>query len=387
MEETRVNPFQDRVVGCKMAAVSDGHPLRGELRKMLQYGDLPFRDFMEIALYHPQFGYYATSSSPIGKAADYVTAPLLSPVFSFCLARLQAEFLGHVGDAMSTVVDIGCGDGELIRELKATSPANVRYVGVDRELDRIPAPLREDPEFSFVRTIEEIKAAGPTLIISNELFDAFPFDRLVQRGEHIHELWVADRGDSFDWTEHEAAAPYEDYFVGRGIELAEGQFADISLEWEAYYSDIVRHTPHGLVVTFDYGEPEEKLFRFRRFGTAAAYSGQRVSRDLLANPGEQDLTAHINFTDLQRAGERHGYTTLFFGRLANFLLLIGALEHPLLQPAEGAIESLQQGIEIVEQREQAKQLVLPDGIGNDMRVLVQGKGVPLEGWSFQKKLY
>jgi SAM-dependent MidA family methyltransferase len=88
--------------------------LRSELRKLLQYGDLTFRDFMELALYHPQFGYYARGANPVGKEGDYVTAPSLSPVFSFGLTRLFREFLSRTEAAPSTFVDIGAGDGGLI---------------------------------------------------------------------------------------------------------------------------------------------------------------------------------------------------------------------------------------------------------------------------------
>ncbi len=138
-------------------------------------------------------------------------------------------------------------------------------------------------------------------------------------------------------------------------------------------------------MTIDYGHPQQKLFhsRARRFGTAAAYSQQRVTRDLLANPGEQDLTAHINFTDLERAGEREGATTLFFDRLAKFLLTLDITNHELLQPSNPATQQLSD----LEAREDARRLILPDGIGEDQRVLVQGKNVPLASWSFQKKLF
>jgi SAM-dependent MidA family methyltransferase len=122
----------------------------------------------------------------------------------------------------------------------------------------------------------------------------------------------------------------------------------------------------------------------RRFGTAAAYAAHRVSRDLLANPGEQDLTAHVNFTDLERAGERHGFTTLYFDRLAKFLLAIGATSHPLFTPIQDAGVS---SVEDLEERDEARRLILPDGIGEDLRVLVQGKGIGLEGWSFQRPLF
>src|SRR5678816_1677551 len=101
-----------------------------------------------------------------------------------------------------------------------------------------------------------------------------------RRGSHLHELWVTEREGSLDWGEHEAPAPYEDYFAARGIELAEGQFADITPEWELYYEDLSRFLSGGLIVTIDYGFAQEKLFhsRIRRFGTAASYRGHRVHR-------------------------------------------------------------------------------------------------------------
>ncbi len=89
--------------------------LRDVLRNALQYGDLSFRDFMELALYHPELGYYATSSARVGKGGDYVTSPSLSPVFAYALGRLVGEFLRRTGAGVSTVVEIGCGDGRLIR--------------------------------------------------------------------------------------------------------------------------------------------------------------------------------------------------------------------------------------------------------------------------------
>ncbi|HSP17367.1 MAG TPA: SAM-dependent methyltransferase [Thermoanaerobaculia bacterium] len=253
---------------------------------------------------------------------------------------------------------------------------------MDRSLDRVSDEARAKPALHFVRSIEEVPRLGAHLIVANELFDAFPFARLVQRDEHLHQLWVTEREGEIDWTEHEAPGPYEDYFAARGIGLEDGQFADISLDWEAYYLDLCRSVLRGLIVTFDYGFPQEQLFRsrIRRFGTAASYRAQRVTRDLLASPGEQDITAHINFTDLIAAGERSGFTTLFFDRQAKFLLALGAADHPLIRTEPASTEDL-------ERKENARRLILPDGIGEEIRVLVQGRGVPAEGWSFQKKLY
>src|SRR5258708_9312459 len=84
------------------------------LRNLLTHSDLPFRDFVELVLYHPEFGYYARSQSPVGREGDFITSPLLSPVFSFALGRLVDEFVVPSGDGVSQVVAIGCGDGERI---------------------------------------------------------------------------------------------------------------------------------------------------------------------------------------------------------------------------------------------------------------------------------
>jgi SAM-dependent MidA family methyltransferase len=353
----------------------------------LQYGPLSFRDFVELALYHPEFGYYSRTENPVGKEGDYVTAPSLSPVFSFAIAGLFREFVRRCEGEVCSFVDIGCGDGSLIRSVAVQiGEKNVRFFGVDRSQSRIHAGSGP----TFVRTLDEVPRDGAHLIFSSELYDAIPFARLVQRGEHLHELWVAERDGVLDWSEHEATSAYDDYFVARGIELAEGQFADVALEWEAFHEDVVRFVTRGLIVTLDYGFTAKKLFhpRARRFGTAAAYSQHRVHRDLLADPGEQDLTAHINFSDLERAGERHDAKTLFFDVLAKFLLAIGITEHELFTPVhEVAIASAEEGIALISAREEARRLILPDGMGEDLRVLVQARGISFENWLFQRPLF
>jgi SAM-dependent MidA family methyltransferase len=353
----------------------ESSPAMRVLRNLLQYGDLSFRDFVEIALYHPDSGYYAQPSSPVGKGGDYVTSPSLSPVFAFAIGRLIREFVARHTDAVCTFVDIGCGDGSLLREVDPP----IRWFGVDRSLERVSGP-------HFVKSLLDVPRDGMHILFSNELFDALPFARLVMRGRELHELWI---DPNFDWVEHEAPEVYDDYFASHGITLEDGQFADVSLDWSGLYRDIALFSEHALIVSFDYGYRARQLFhpRVRRFGTAASYSHHRVTRDLLANPGEKDLTAHINFDDLIRTGEELGASTLFFDRQAKFLLSLGITEHPLFAPLDDLKpESVEAALALREAREEARRLVLPDGIGEDIRVLVQGRGVPLEGWSFQRNI-
>src|SRR5438067_4215046 len=134
------------------------------LRNMLQNGNLPFRDFVEVALYHPEFGYYTQAKSPVGKEGDFITGPSLSPAFSFAIGKLCREFVLRNTDVVSTIVDVGCGGGELVRALEGIEGAKV--FGVERG-----------------QSLFDVPQNGAQLLISNELFDALPFARLVRRGD------------------------------------------------------------------------------------------------------------------------------------------------------------------------------------------------------------
>src|SRR4051812_28579051 len=152
-----------------------GTPLASVLRNMLHYGDLSFRDFMEVAMYHPESGYYARARNPVGRTGDYVTSPLLSPAFSFALGGLIREFFGRAGDGESSIVDVGCGDGSLIHSLCAAADAgdSARFAGVDRALERVPDANRSG--VAFVGSIPELARTPNQLVFANELFDAMPF--------------------------------------------------------------------------------------------------------------------------------------------------------------------------------------------------------------------
>jgi SAM-dependent MidA family methyltransferase len=362
--------------------------------KYLRDKGLPFRDFVRLALYDPDLGYYGAKKNAARRGADYATSVVISNAFSFAIAQLVTEFVHRTGDGLSTFVDVGCGDGLLLSSLREALSSDVRsrlaLYGADQSLAHIPEERLRDAEMHFVTTIDSVPDDTPLLIFSNELFDAFPFARLVQRAESLGELWVVAREGDLDWEERPAPPEYVDYFKRRGISLAVGQYADVSLEWERFYRSMAEKVKVGMIVTFDYGFEQKKLFdiRVRRYGTAAAYLGHSVHRDLLARPGAQDLTCHINFSDLITAGEEAGLTSVGFMRQAPFLLGVGITAHPLFAFAEEQQpDDLQQAVELVDARGAARRLVLPEGIGEDVSVLVQTRRVEEAAWSFQRPLF
>jgi SAM-dependent MidA family methyltransferase len=352
---------------------------------LLAEGPVPFDRFMATALYDESSGYYAGSKNPVGPAGDFITSPHLSPLFGFALGRLAGELLSKSSSATLRVIDVGCGDGKLLRDLALSIgdeiTDRVSLIGVDRRLGR----ATRSESIRYVSSLDEVPPGGPALCIANELYDAFPFCRVVQREAGLHELLVSLESGALEWAERPAREELRHYFSGRSIALATGQFADISPDWEHFHQKLLGQLQPGLAVVFDYGSEERNLFSpsFRRYGTAGAFSGHQVSRDLLSTPGQRDLTAHINWTDLDRAAVAAGASTLFRGSQARFLLGIGALEHPLLRSDDS--EEITD-VDQANARFEAKKLLLPDGIGEEMKVRVHAKGVPTEGWSFQRRI-
>jgi SAM-dependent MidA family methyltransferase len=189
-----------------------------EIDKVLGTRELSFAEFMSIALYLPGAGYYSRGRNPVGTDADFVTSPTLSPLFPFVLSRLVSEFVRRCTDGLCSVVDIGCGDGHLIRELaRLQGSGRAGFFGVDQSLAR----AIEGVGVSFLPSWRDVPNDRPALVLSNELFDAFPFARLVQRDE-LRELTVVRSADgSLQWSERVAPREYVDYFASRSLELAE----------------------------------------------------------------------------------------------------------------------------------------------------------------------
>jgi SAM-dependent MidA family methyltransferase len=324
-------------------------------------GPISFARFMEEALYGPG-GYYSRQQLAIGVDGDFITGSSYSSLFARATARLMSRLdaaLGHPADFL----EVGCGDGSHLRGLVEAlgSEPHRRLLGCDRVRRPLPSPIEAITDLTQV-PVGELEG----IVFSYELFDALPIHRLVGREDaSIGELLVnVDEEGRFVWDEGELSDPSLVDLLGEAERvLAPGQIADLSPGWRTLYRQMAKRLGRGLMVTCDYGFRRPQLLdrRVRHHGTLACYQRHRVHRNPLRGVGEQDLTAHVDFTALIEEGERQGLQTVALTRQAVWLTSCGIFED--LAEADQV------------ERLEAMTLLDPSGMGEEIRVLVQSRGL------------
>jgi SAM-dependent MidA family methyltransferase len=350
--------------------------------RIRRYGPLTFADYMRECLYHPVHGYYSKAESL--RFADYYTSVDLHPIFGRLLARQFAEMwesLDRPGEF--TLVEAGAGVGRLAGHILDFSAAKLpafynalRYVAVERStLRREQALLRSKGHAAadhFSASIEIPAHIPEGCLFSNELIDALPAHRVVMDNGGLREILVGlSEGHFVDVAAPLSTCAIAEYFAAQGITLHEGQQAEAGLEACDWISEVGRRLERGYVLTIDYGHRAAQLFDEHHMrGTLLAYQNHRVSEDFYTAPGEQDLTAHVNFTALETWGKRSGLETFGCTSQTAFLLALGQGNEFADLYDEDATET-----ERVRSRLQLKTLIYPEGMGERFQVLVQRKGV------------
>lgn len=352
------------------------------VERIRRYGPIPFADFMRECLHHPVHGYYSKSESQ--RFADYYTSVDVHPIFGRLLARKFAEMWESLGWPREfLLVEAGAGVGRLAAHIldfcEAKLPefyAAMRYVAVERSKARAQqagARLQRHAAAGRLQTSMEIPSAIPAgCIFSNELMDALPVHRAVMQADGLKEIFVGILDGKFaDVVGPVSTCAINEYFAAQGITLQEGQLAEAGLEACDWITEVGRRLERGYVLTIDYGHPAADLFDERHMrGTLLAYREHRVSEEFYAGPGEQDLTAHVNFTALETWGKRSGLESVEFTSQTAFLLELGQKNEFADLYDEGESETEQ-----IRARLQLKTLIHPEGMGERFQVLVQQKGV------------
>ena len=345
-------------------------------------GPITFAEYMDACLYHPEHGYYTKAQQQPRR--DYYTSVDTGPLFGRLLARQFHEMWERLERPDEFVlVDSGAGVGtlaaqilDLVADEFAEFYATLQYVAIERSAVRRAAQseaLATHLSFRHSQMVSELPAEIPCgCIFSNELFDAMPVHRVIREGHDLRELYVAIGPNGLcEQSGPLSSAALREYFSGQAIALEESQQAEVNLQACDWIEDAGKRLRRGFVVTVDYGHQASELYDQRHMrGTLLAYQRHRASEDFFRVPGEQDLTAHVNFTALDRWGERGGLRRTGFTSQSNFLMALAR---------QSGFEDLQS--EKMSQSEQArarllfKTLIYPEGMGETFQVLIQHKNV------------
>jgi SAM-dependent MidA family methyltransferase len=351
--------------------------LEQKLREEIQrQGALPFAEFMSRALYDSVHGYYARAAGQIGKRGDFMTSVSVGSFFGELLAFQFARwFESRHEPGPFQIVEAGAHDGQLaldiLEAIEDKEPklfSFAEYWIVEPSAARRAMQQNTLARFHNVRwweNISEIRAQVSGVIFSNELLDAMPVHPFVWNAveRRWQEQGVDLQGDVFVWIRLEQPTISPPALPEALLDvLPEGYIVELSPAAEQWWRDAAAALVRGHLLTVDYGGTmEELLTPGRSAGTIRSYSRHHLGGDVLAIPGEQDITAHVNFTDIRRTGEDAGLKTETFTTQSQFLTSIARelwLRH---------------GSWPQKQVRQFQTLTHPEHLGRPFRVLVQSR--------------
>jgi SAM-dependent MidA family methyltransferase len=382
-----------------------------------QNGPITFARFMAVALYHPTYGYYCGGGEgrePVGWEGDYFTSGDLHPLWGQSIARQLRQMWELMGrPPRFDVIESGGGRGLLARDVWGWALKHapdwaeaLRYTLDDRapagtalhaaREERLRAELAPEHALTWAAGLDEaLPAAGITgCLVSNELIDALPVHLVEKQGDSLREMYVDVDEEQGRFVERagppstpEVAAYLDDYRIPwRGF--PDGWRAEVCLAAREWMQQVASGIQRGFVLTIDYGDTARRLYtRDRRRGTLAVYSQHQFGERPLAQPGTQDLTAHVNFSALVQTGRENGLRLAGLTTQAAFLTALGlrermvALSAPTIERGgivgNSQLDQLDQ-LRRMSERNALAALLNPVGLGG-FKVLIQQRGVPGAG--------
>lgn len=368
-------------------SVSTGHPelVAAIASEIAASGPIPFVRFMELALYHPQFGYYMRSAQPaqerIGWRGDFYTSSDVHPILGQALAAQAEQMYRLLGQPHPfTIVEMGPGKGLLAKHILTTCAhryhsffQHLRYVLIDRSPAMREVQRRNLAPWldraALLTWADDLPTVPPHsltgLLLSNELVDSFPVHRVQVTAEGTEELWVDYRDGRFiECLKPLSSDALAEHLDRLSPEWPEGYRTEINLRALDWMKEVAQHLDRGFVLTIDYGHTAQDLYRSdRKGGTFLCYSQQSVNEDPFIRVGDQDMTAHVDFSCLAATGEGQELRTTGFTNQMSFLMGLGV---------EQMIAELEQDSPAFNA---AIHLLRPNGMGTTFKVLIQHKGI------------
>ena len=352
---------------------------------------ITFAEYMELALYHEDLGYYSSGKVGIGTEGDFFTATSLGADFGELLGVQLIEIWHKLNCPRPfSIVEMGAGNGDLARDILgflATQTrdflAAVEYIIIEKSPELISRQQKKLADYVDQDCIkinwQDWSQIAPNSItgcfISNELVDAFPVHRIVKQ-DILKELYLSLENETFQEVTGELSTnAIAEYFELINLHLnrpeyTAGYTTEVNLAALAWLDTVNSKLQQGYIITIDYGYEATRYYHPQRNqGTLQCYYQHRRHNNPYINLGEQDITAHVNFTALENYGVRQGLATIGFIKQGLFLMALG-LGDRLTELSSGKYNMLQ----IMQRRDALHQLIDPMGLGG-FGVLVQGKGL------------
>ena len=354
-------------------------------------GRVPFDRFMELALYAPGLGYYTAGARKFGEAGDFITAPEVSPLFARCLARQCKQVLEELGGG--SLFEAGAGTGalatDLLLELEALQALPEHYLILEvspdlQQRQQETLMSRAAHLIDRVEWLDTMPDSGFTgVVVANELLDAMPVSRFRIDESGLQEGFVRWADDALEhyWDEPvsqglmDAVAALQEQ-VGK---LAVGYESEINLRATLWLQSLAQRIERGAVILIDYGYPGSEYYHPQRsMGTLMCYYRHRAHDDALILPGLQDITAHVDFTAVAKAGLDAGFDLKGYTTQAHFLLGCG-LDSLLMASDPNDIKNHMTLMQSV------KRLTMPTEMGERFKAIALSKGIesPLLGFSLR----
>ena len=338
-----------------------------------------FDIFMNLALYHHQFGYYRSHKTIFGHKGDFITAPETSDLFGFCLAKQCKQVLNQ-----GNILEFGAGSGilaaQILFELGRQNSLPEKYFIIE-----LSAQLKNLQQETLKRTLPEIYdrvewlTELPThfkgVVIANEVLDAFPVKRVTLSNNQFYELGVDFKDNCFQWKRFEY--PYLESVVPDGDDLPEGYTTEINLQSDGWIKSLYNLMSEGVVLLIDYGMSQSEYFHPQRSdGTVKCFHKHKSNNNPFIHIGDQDITASVNFTDIAKSSIDAGFKVDGYSTQSMFLISLG-IENFLVEEKDEKNQ--------IKLAQEIKQLVMPGAMGEVFKVmaLTKKQSVKLDGFTEQ----
>jgi SAM-dependent MidA family methyltransferase len=327
---------------------------------------LTFAEFMELALYHPSFGYYTNPSVKLGKQGDFFTNVHVSDLFGRVLADYFFQYWqDHMPSVPLQLIEVGGGEGNLLKQITdqlqrhSIPKKDVSIFALEKSRYHQTKQQKKMKNsfysINWVGEWKQIPQAPFTIVYNHELIDALPVHRIIWSHGKWQEIYISEENGSFIELYDDLSTKLIPYSEALKDEMVEGQQMEVHLQAKSWLKEVADWMKSGIIWTLDYGGLAKELHSIRYMeGTIRYYQDHRHVMDPYQQLGTVDITAHVNFDDLIKWGEEVGLAVKFYGTQANFLLEagIGTYTDP-------------------DYRNAIKQLLI--GMGDHFRVLIQQK--------------